>query len=120
MFDSMKVTVKKDTLINVLKANKEEHLHKYKEAYEEYKQQMILLLEEQIEKTKNDILPQRYIGLPHPENHKQDYDRILSMLDMDINDTFDLNEDQYSKYVLDNWDWKRDWMDTVTSYIGDK
>ena len=59
---------------------------------------------------------EQYIRLPEPEDHTRDYDRVISMLEMDLTDTVELSESDYSQYVLDDWQWKRQCLGTNRAY----
>jgi hypothetical protein len=49
-------------------------------------------------------------------DHTPDYDRIIRMVTMHIGDTFDLTESDFQAYVMDDWSWKRAFLDTSNSY----
>lgn len=38
------------------------------------------------------------------------------MLEMDLADTVDLSETDYAQYVLDDWEWKRQFLGTSRVY----
>ncbi len=46
----------------------------------------------------------------------RDYDRVISMLKMDLTDTVELSESDYSQYVLDDWQWKRQFLGSNRAY----
>jgi hypothetical protein len=49
----------------------------------------------------------RSINLAEPVDHTADYDRILAMLEMSVDDTIMLDAQEFNQYVLDNWEWSR-------------
>jgi hypothetical protein len=59
---------------------------------------------------------EQYLGLPEPVDHTRDYDRVISMLKMDLAKTVELSESDYSQYVLDDWEWKRQFLGTNRAY----
>lgn len=42
-----------------------------------------------------------------PENHGEDYDRLLAKLNMTVDETVELEDHEFRRYVQDDWDWKR-------------
>ena len=49
----------------------------------------------------------RSINLAEPVDHTADYDRILAMLEMSVDDTISLSAQEFNQYVLDNWELSR-------------
>lgn len=56
------------------------------------------------------------VTLPAPEDHTEDYDRVLRMLDLSVDTTIALSEEDVAQYVQDDWSWKRQWNATNASY----
>ena len=59
----------------------------------------------------------QYIGLPEPEDHTDDYDRVIMMAHMSVDDTITLSEDEFAMYVMDQWRWKQDFAETTLRYL---
>jgi hypothetical protein len=53
-----------------------------------------------------------------PENHTEDYDRVLAMLDFSDTDQITLTQGDFRNYVLDEWDWKTRWNLSNAKYLG--
>ena len=58
------------------------------------------------------------VSLPQPENHTKDYDRVIKMLEMCVNDTVELDEHTFQCYVMDDWTWKRSFLASNSNYSG--
>jgi len=58
----------------------------------------------------------RSINLVEPADHTEDYDRVLAMLEMSVDDTVILGAEEFSQYVLDRWTWSRFAISTNKSY----
>ena len=58
----------------------------------------------------------RAINLAEPADHTADYDRILAMLEMSVDDTVILGAEEFNQYVLDRWTWGRFATSTNKSY----
>ena len=52
-----------------------------------------------------------------PENHVQDYIKILTMLEMSVDDVVSLTEVQFNQYVMDNWSWTNNFKHLNTTYL---
>ena len=44
-------------------------------------------------------------NLPKPENHLEDYDRVLDLLKMTLDEELELREHEFNCYIRDQWDW---------------
>lgn len=112
----MKVSVEKSNLIEILRSNRQTHVETYKKAMDKYRDKAISSFTEQIEAAKNDKPFVTTIYLDKPINHQEDYDAIIGVIEMSVDDTVELDEDEYRYYVLDNWSWKKQWASTISAY----
>ena len=62
---------------------------------------------------------QRSVTLTEPSNHAKDYDRVITMLEMSVDDTITLDAQAFDRYVMDNWDWSRFALATNTAYAAE-
>lgn len=53
-----------------------------------------------------------------PENHENDYKRILRMLEVTEATEISLDEKDFSRYVEDNWEWREMHMQSTAAYGG--
>ena len=53
----------------------------------------------------------RYAGV------RADYERVLSMLSLSLDDEVKLGEADYRRYVLDEWEWQGSFATNTTSYL---
>ena len=49
----------------------------------------------------------RAINLAEPVDHTADYDRVMAMLEMSVDDTVILSAQEFNQFVLDDWEWSR-------------
>ena len=70
-------------------------------------------LQQRIADLKRGLRIDQYIGLPEPQDHTADYDRVITMAEMSSDDTIQLSEDQFAMYVTDQWRWKQDFADST-------
>lgn len=111
-----KIKVKKAELLEVLEKNRNAHNGIFREAQDGFRKLVIAELEKRLELARKGKKFDLYMRLPEPEDHTRDYERIISMLKMDLNDTVELSETDYSQYVLDDWEWKRQFLGTNRAY----
>jgi hypothetical protein len=56
--------------------------------------------------------------LTYPENHLEDYDRVIDLLDFSVADKVELSSSDFDAYVRNNWSWRKSFLNTNTSYVG--
>lgn len=110
------VTVKKADLVKVVSDNRAEHRQIFEEAVEGYKKRAIELLEGHIERIRKGKIERVAVSLPVPEDHTADYDRVLKMLDMSVDDDVTLDETAFAEYVMDDWGWQRQFLTSSSAY----
>ena len=111
------VTVTKDDFLTRVRENRDNHRAVFEEALEGYRQRRMLELVHRVRDLKRGGVINQYIGLPEPEDHTDDYDRILTMVEMSINDTVELSENEFAMYVMDQWQWKQSFTNSTDRYV---
>lgn len=117
----MKVTVKKEELLEKLAKNREKHCADYVQACKGYKEAAIKALSSRLDKFKdvdpaNNSLNLDFSKLPKPVSHERDYDKAIGLLKMHAEDKIVLDMEAYGYYVEDNWEWKAGFAATNSSY----
>ncbi len=102
----MKVKVNKNDLLKVLRENRETHRSLFLEALEGYREKVIELLTVNLENVKAGKQIVTFINLPVPKDQTSEYDQIIRMLEMSVDEDFELDEHEFKCYVLDEWEWK--------------
>jgi hypothetical protein len=110
------VTVTRDDFIKKVSQNRETHRAVFEQALEGYRKRLTHELEQRIKDLQRGRRIDHHIGLPLPEDHTEDYDRVLQMATMSIHDTIELTEDEFGRYVMDQWHWKQDFADSTELY----
>lgn len=110
------VTVDREEFIQKVSANRHNHRAVFEEALEGYRARLVTELERRLGDLRKGRRIDQYIGLPEPEDHTEDYDRILQMAAMSVRDTVDLSEDEFGRYVMDQWDWKQAFNHSTAVY----
>ena len=116
----MKTEINKESLLSTMIKNRDKHKIEYREAIEGYRAEVIKKLLNLIKKLKNKEIPNISIELPIPVNHVKDYNRVIKMIEADLRARIDLTEEEFTKYVLDDWSWKSLWSHTNALYSSSK
>ena len=114
------VEIEKDRLTEIVKANKEKHRELFEEAYEEYGKQVVANLKALLDATKRKA-PQEVsltFNLVKPKDHTADYERVLQMLDLEVNESVVLQQHEFTELVQDDWGWKGQFAAAYTSNTG--
>lgn len=111
------VKIKKVELLKKIQENRNEHVAEYLTAYEGYKQAVVKQLEEMLENAKNGDVRKTAVNLPVPQNHIKEYDRVIAMLLMSVENTIELTVHDFDRYVLDEWDWKEMTKMSFSTYL---
>lgn len=114
--NQMEVTVKRVNLLEKLRANREQHRKIFEEALEGYKVKVIEVLEQRLEEAKAGKRYNACINLTQPVDQTREYDRAIAMFDMSVDDEVTLSERQFQCLVLDDWDWKRNFIFSNAAY----
>lgn len=112
----MKSKVEKGWLLATVQKNADEHQDIFLEAVEGYRNEAVKQLEAHIERIKGGKLERVYVSLPQPENHIRDYKRVLDMISRNVDTVIELSEQDYASYVLDDWQWKRQFLASNSAY----
>lgn len=120
------VKVKREDLLKKVKENRVTHIKEYREAVEGYKSAAIAELAKgmiQLKKQVDDLETGEMIrlstvsfNLAVPQDHTKDYDQVIAMLEMSVDDTLTIRSDEFACFVMDDWDWKQDFLNTSMLY----
>jgi hypothetical protein len=100
------IPVKKAELLARLKQNRDDHRVIFEEALEGWHREALA----ELEARKADLAAgkRRTISIRKvvPEDHTSDYNRVIAMIEMSIDDTITLTESDFAQYVMDDWGWQ--------------
>lgn len=124
------VKVKKDELLRVVRENRAKHIEGYKEAVAGYKEAALVAIDKAMQRLKAQVqdleagevlrLAAVSFDLRVPEDHTKDYDQVIRMLEMCVDTEVTLKADEFACYVMDDWEWKNDWLDVSNTYSNKK
>ncbi len=112
------VKIKKEELLSVLKDNLEKHIKDVAEAIELRRNNIINIFDKVSERIESDItyVPSDNFSFPKPVDSSNDYRTAIRMVEMTQDKIIELNERQFDKLVMDNWEWKRNLVSTSALY----
>jgi hypothetical protein len=110
------VKVKREDLLTKVRANREAHRELFLKAQEGYRKLVIEELDRMLADAKAGRRISRSINLAEPVDHTYEYDRVIMMLEMSVDDTIMLDSQDFHRYVMDSWDWSRFALSTNSAY----
>ena len=110
------VLLSKEILLEKVRENYLAHRQKFEEAMDGYKVKVVGLLEEHIQRIRDNAPEKVLIQLPMPEDHSSDYERVIEMLEWSKDTELELDEQEFATYVLDQWGWQEGFTQTYAMY----
>jgi hypothetical protein len=111
-----RITVNKADLLSRLQENRDKHRKVFEAAVDGFVEDVQVQLKQTADRLRRGKISTISIHLPRPEDHTMDYDRVILMVQMSLGDTYDLSENDFAKYVMDDWAWKREWNRMSSHY----
>lgn len=111
-----KVRVNKTVLIDRLHQNLESHQKEYTDAHAQWKKACIAKMEENLTEAKETGELNLYVSLSEPENHSEDYRRIISLLSASIDETLVISAREFRQYHDDEWGWTEQHKMSLDTY----
>ena len=94
------------------------HMDNYKKAMVAFKKKLQAKLEWMVKAVAAGKRISMNVHLLTPMKFDQEYDRVISMLEHTTDKSITLSELQYRNYVMDKWDWQRNFNSNTMSYAG--
>jgi len=110
------VKVEKNKLLEILDHNRKKHRAIFEKAIAGYREEVIRHLDFVLENVKSGKKIITSVKLIQPQDHTADYDRVIGMLAMSVDKEIVINDIQYRQYILDEWEWSKQFSSTSTSY----
>jgi hypothetical protein len=110
------VKVKREELLTKVRANRDAHRDLFLKAQEGYRKLVIEELDKMLAEAKAGRRISRSINLARPLDHTSDYDRVIMMLEMSVDDTIVLDANEFDQYVRDRWAWSHHATTMYESY----
>lgn len=112
------IKVKKYDLLEILKKNRAEHRDAFLAAQGKFRETAIKVLDEELAAAREGrpFVLARITALIQPSDHTDDYDRVIGMMNMHIEQEVDLAEHEYKCYVDDDWGWMGQFATEASHY----
>jgi len=111
------VTVTKTELLKVLEANRATHRETFIAAQSGFRARVIEELDRRLAEARAGHHVDLMIRLPEPEDHTEDYDREIRMLQMHTGDTVTVGAHLFDQIVMDRWGWSTSFNTTNSAYL---
>lgn len=111
-------TVRRSELIEKLKENRANHREIFEEAIDAFRDEAIKRLDKNLALAKQGKQIKLSVSLKQPKDHTKDYDRVISLLEMCVEETFEITEGQFQCYVMDEWDWSNQFYSVSNEVTG--
>lgn len=107
-------------LIAKLKSNQKIHEQTYLKALEGWRREVTKVADKTKDLATNGEL-RRLPGewrdvLDVPQNYSEEYANATAMLEASVDDSVELNQEQFNCFWLDQWGWKDSWLETSSNY----
>lgn len=110
--------VDKEELLAKLRENREKHKETFKKADKEWRKKATKALRKAAEAAPDKIDAYPLNKLPAPESYLGSYDQVIARLEMEVEDTVELDENEFAYFVLDNWHWRGQFAANTRQYVG--
>ena len=112
----MDTNVRKDKVLEIVRKNRDKHRGVFEAAVEGYRKRAEELLGAQLALILDGKTPELRVILDRPRDHTRDYDRVITMLELDTREELLLDERTVAQYIMDDWQWKREFLRMSTAY----
>jgi len=110
------VNIKKSDLVEVVTENRNAHRDLYEKAFHGYREECVKNLNLALDAINRGERIQIRIYDVCPKDHTDDYDTVLNMLGLSVDEVIELTHQDFQQYVEDNWNWQEDWKASNSKY----
>lgn len=112
--DSVKVD--KNKLLEKLKENRELHKREYDQAVIKHRNEVIAELQKRLRDVEAGEKIDLNFNLPTPREFLDTFDEAIAMLEWEKDDVIDLDRTDFSRYVLNQWEWRQQFQAATSMY----
>jgi len=109
------VRVNKKDLLEILCENRKNHKEQYKDSIKSFRVKSADLLNKELQKIIAGKKFQINFDLQKPISHEKDYDLVIKMVEMSVDDILQLEQSEFNQLVNDEWNWKSSFRLSVYS-----
>ena len=113
------VNVARFVLLDKLTANRAIHAAEYAEALVDFKERLVADLvsgAEQVMDTPVENLSKFTIDVDYPQSHLREYDEVIEMLELSVDENINLDAQAFRAYVKNEWSWTENFKNTMSNY----
>lgn len=116
------LTYERSNLLNIIKENRDRHEATFTEAFANYRRAVADWHRDQLEilgdadPAEIEVLATSF-RMPAPEQHTEDYDRVIRMLELTDQPVISLEQNEFQQYVLDEWNWSGGFLRSTSFYL---
>lgn len=111
------VKAKRTELLEKLKHNRTGHRALFLKALEGYRKAVVEELQRMIDDAQSGRPIRRQLSLPEPKDYTDEYDCVITMLEMSVDDVIELSVHHFQMYVMDKWEWSNIVSSTNSRYV---
>lgn len=100
------ITIEKKRLLEIIKTNRKVHLEEYEKANEAYRASAIAEMKANLKEAQKGGEINHYISASRPTSFVENYDTVISMLELTEDETITLTYHEFQQYVEDKWSWR--------------
>jgi len=113
------VKINKDELLGIIKNNRSKHIDEFVEAVEDYKSLVLFIAKNNLKLAKSANLDQfkdmKYTPAA-PKSYENSYDKAIRMLELSVEDVIEIDDTTFNQLVLDDWNWKDNFISSNFLY----
>lgn len=110
------VRVRRSELLEKVKENRSAHRKVFEEALLGWEEAVTKRLQQMIKNAKDKKKFELQVGLPQPQDHTNEYDRVIAMLELSVDEEVIIDHRQFAQFYLDDWGWKGDFIANASTY----
>lgn len=110
----------KTIVIETIEKNMRKHELEFSEAWTEYCRTSALKFKQLADAAEKGKQFENHTGLIKPSSHVDDYERILAMLKTCSDTNVELNQEEFARYMQDEWEWQSQFKYTNSLYLSNK
>ena len=111
------VKINKGKLLEVVQKNRDNHRAVFERAIVVYKAKVIEELEASLVRAREGERVERFHSLTRPVDMTREYDQVIAMLEMSVDEEITLTNVEFAHYVLDRWSWKGQFASSNRAYV---
>lgn len=105
-------------LLETIKNNRSNHRALFLKAQEGYRARVITELDAMLQEARGGKRIRRMVQLAEPIDQTNEYDRVILMLEMSVDDVVELSAHEFDCYARDQWQWSQSVNVTNSLYAG--